>query len=181
MKMSPSYGKQSAVGNNLRQALAANRTSCTDLAELLGVNLTSVYYWRYRGVSSSHVDDVANLLNVSPSFIKSKRSGGRGGKKTRKKNQQKHDCFSHELSSANSLPTLTETSIEFPTLFQAAPKNPTTLTGIDEPVTIVSSPRKINIDLIKLVIRQDLTEQQEEIIVTLASNFVEENLQDDAA
>lgn len=178
MKMSPSYGKQSAVGNNLRQALAANRTSCTDLAELLGVHLTSVYYWRYRGVSSSHVNDVANLLNVSPSFIKSKRSGGR---KTRKKTQQKRDCFSHELSSANSLPTLTETSIEFPTLFQAASKNPTTLTGIDEPVTIVSSPRKINIDLINLVIRQDLTEQQEEIIVTLASNFVEENVQDDAA
>jgi transcriptional regulator with XRE-family HTH domain len=64
---------QCAKGHNTRAALQANGISQSELAKMLGIHATNVSQWCVRGVSKSHADEVAELLDVPVGSIINKR------------------------------------------------------------------------------------------------------------
>jgi hypothetical protein len=155
MKVSKSYGRQSVEGNNLRETLSTDRTSCKEFAELMDVDVSTVYYWRYRGVSTAHVNAVADLLRVTPSWIASKRRNARvATKNARKLKAEKAAIDRLAMNAEKEVANHRKTEI---TIVTSAPT------------------RKINMKLMQIVVDQKLTEEQEHVVFALAANFAEEN------
>lgn len=152
MKVSKSYGRQSVEGNNLRKALSREHTSCKDLAKLMCVDLVTVYYWRYRGVSATHASDVADLLNVTPALIASKRRNGKGSNVKRK------------TTAANQVKTQQAEELRMVLQYKT-----------ETPVVTSDAIRRINLKLMRIVVDRKLTEEQEHVVFALAANFAEEN------
>jgi hypothetical protein len=117
------------------------------------VTLATVYYWRYRGVSLTHTNEVADLLNVTPALIASKRRNGKGSNVKRK------------TTAANQVKTQEE----------CVQKEGWNKLYLETPVVTSDAIRRINLKLMRIVVERKLTEEQEHVVFALAANFAEEN------
>jgi hypothetical protein len=117
------------------------------------VTLATVYYWRYRGVSLTHTNEVADLLNVTPALIASKRRNVKGSNVKRK------------TTAANQVKTQEEHVYGegWNKLY------------LETPVVTSDAVRRINLKLMRIVVDRKLTEEQEHVVFALAANFAEEN------
>ena len=136
--------RQLTVGHNFRDALKNSPWSRKELAQHVGLCQSTFTYWSRRGVSPIHVAQIARALDVEPEYISN--NHGRNIQPRKKMHAQR----------------TTGSKTVNPILTQA-------FSGQTKP-----QPRTVNLELLELVAEKRLSTTQEEIILSLATNLLQE-------
>lgn len=91
-------GRQLKVGHNFREVFRQSSLSRSDVAELFGVDNSTITYWFRRGVSEKYATEVARLFNVKVEHIHKPRAG-RTYKSAKTQTAKKHINASNQHAS----------------------------------------------------------------------------------